>query len=390
MAIATSRWSALALITGHVAGMIDLAALPIWVDTLVKGYDYGPAMAGALPTVFLTGAVLASIALSRGVARGTGRILAPLGFWIACAAFFAIPHVSGFGPHLALHLVGGVAAGSALSKIHGAMGVSAHPHRIFAYAGIGFGLFSLVFLGGAPQLVHAIGPQGFFYATGGAMLIAALANTLWMPKETETLEASKPRQPLPRAVRLAIVGIMGMALVQAMVFSFLVQAGGSKGFSSGYIELTLIALGVVNLFPPALAAVLETRLTALTVARAGALVQGVFALSIMTSSIFAAFAAPAIVFAAVMIFTHTFVFGFIAKHEPTGRAVATTPAMLMTGSAAAPFIGGGLVEAFGYPAIGVAGLGVALISACFFVLADRAKIGLAINLGASASSDPAP
>lgn len=373
MAIATSRCSAVALITGHVAGMIDLAALPIWVDTLVKGYGYRPAMAGALPTVFLTGAVIASIALSRGVARRAGRVLAPFGFWAAFAAFLAMPHVSGYGLHLALHLTGGVAAGAALSKIHGAIGVTVNPHRVFAYAGMGFGLFSLLFLGGVPQLVHAIGPKGFFFATAGAMLVAAVATTLFMPMETGEPDMLDVRQPLPRPVRLAIGGIMGMALVQAMVFSFLVQVGGARGFAAGDLEITLIALGVVNLFPPALAALLETRLPAMTVARVGPAVQGLFALVIMTSHAFWAFATPAIFFAAVMIFTHTFVFGFIAKHEPTGRAVATTPAMLMTGSAAAPFIGGALVETFGFPAIGIAGLGIGLICTLLFVRASGAR-----------------
>jgi predicted MFS family arabinose efflux permease len=53
--------------------------------------------------------------------------------------------------------------------------------------------------------------------------------------------------------------------------------------------------------------------------------------------------------------------------------------MLMTGSALAPFIGGALVETFGYPAIGVAGVGIALLCIGLFVLAGNSKTGFDVR-----------
>lgn len=53
-----------------------------------------------------------------------------------------------------------------------------------------------------------------------------------------------------------------------------------------------------------------------------------------------------------IIFTHTFAFGLIARLDPSGRATAGTPAMLMVGSAVAPLVGWYAgVEAIGYAAI---------------------------------------
>ena len=53
-----------------------------------------------------------------------------------------------------------------------------------------------------------------------------------------------------------------------------------------------------------------------------------------------------------IIFTHTFAFGLIARQDPSGRATAGTPAMLMVGSAVAPLVGWYAgVEAIGYAAI---------------------------------------
>ena len=62
-----------------------------------------------------------------------------------------------------------------------------------------------------------------------------------------------------------------------------------------------------------------------------------------------------------MIFTHTFAFGLIAALDPSGRAVGATPAMVMTGAAVGPLLGGTLVKLAGYPSLGVAAV---LIAGC--------------------------
>lgn len=374
MNTAGTRRALIALVIGHIAGMIDLAGLPLWVNTLISGYGYGPAKAGLLPTSFLIGVVIASVALSRWVKAADGRRLAPLGYWIAAAAMLLVPSTRIFPVHLILHLIGGLSIGTALSSVHRAMGQTSNPHRSFSFAGMGFGVFSLFFLGGVPQLVNAFGPDTFFYAVGVTMVCAALATTIAMPATAAgRQEAGIIRKaPLPRSVPFAIAGIMGMALVQAMVFSFLVQVGNAHGFATPQIEGVLIALGIVNLFPPMLAAFLAKRLSPIGVARAGALVQGILALTIMLSPVFGGYAFAAAFFAGVMIFTHTFVFGFLASQDTSGRAVAATPAMLMTGSAIAPFLGGALLELVGFSAIGIAAAAISIVSCAFFWSAARA------------------
>jgi len=376
-----AKLSIFALVTGHVAGMIDLAVLPVWVNTLIEGYGYGPARAGSLPTGFLIGAVVASLLLSRKFHAINGRLLAPAGYWIAGLAFLAVPSFQGYGAHLLLHILAGAAVGTSVSFVHGTIGKTDNPHRTFAYAGIGFGVFAVFFLGGVPKLVTALGPQTFFYVLGGVMLVAALVASLFMPSKTASMEVLGEGKRFPRAVRYAIIGMMGMALVQGMVFSFLVQAGAARGFGEQNIQGVLIALGFINLFPPAIAAALQNRLNAMSVAMIGPVLQGVFALAIMSSTVFIGYAIPAALFAAVLIFTHTFVFGFMAEQEPTGRAVAATPAILMTGSAIAPFIGGVLVQYIGYPAIGVASVIVAVLCVVMFTRASR--------IAASSIAEPA-
>ena len=108
----------------------------------------------------------------------------------------------------------------------------------------------------------------------------------------------------------------------------------------------------------ALAGALERRLPARWVLRTGPVVQAALALVIVNALSFAPYAAAASVFAAVMIFTHTFAFGTLARLDPSGRALAATPAMLMAGAALGPILGGTLVQWQGYPALGWAAAAV--------------------------------
>lgn len=366
-----------ALAIGHVAGMIDLVVLPLWINTLIDGFGYFPAQAGALPSLFLVGAVIASVILSRRFHKLNGRVLVPLGFWISAASFLAIVKTDIFAIHAALHLIAGLAVGTSLSLIHGTMGQTANPHRVFAIAGFGLGVFAIIFLGGVPQLMNGMGPQAFFFAIGGTMALAGLATALLLPTKETEVHALEDVRSLPKSVRYSIAGVMGMALVQGMVFSFLVQVGNDRGFGGQSIEIMLIVLGFVGLAPAVLAALLEKKLAAMTVAKIGPLVQAALALAIMSSTLFPGYAIPAVLFSSAMIFTHTFVFGFMAQNDTTGRAVSATPAILMAGTASGPFIGGALVQLSGYPAIGIAAVLIAIFSITMFKRADKAAESLA-------------
>jgi predicted MFS family arabinose efflux permease len=111
------------------------------------------------------------------------------------------------------------------------------------------------------------------------------------------------------------------------------------------------------------------------VVQGGALAQAVIALTLTQSGTFAPYAAATAVFAAVMIFTHTFAFGILARLDRTGRAVAATPAMLMTGAAIGPILGGTLVKQFGYGSLGAAAVAMAAVAIiCFSRLAPGARL----------------
>lgn len=365
----TEKWPGrIALMVAHCAGMVDLIALPVWVGTLITVYHFDPQQAGGLATLFLVGAVVASLFFAPRFGRINGRLATAIGFAGAALAFAFASTQTAFTPLAIAHAAAGLSAGTALSFTHGTIGRSVNPHRLFAIVGTALGVFAILFLGAAPNGIAAMGGAVLFQIFAGVMAVAAIVAAIAFPQpaggEVAT-EAAVP-QKIGRAVWAGVLGVSTMALIQAMVFSFLQQVGTDNGYGLPAITGVLIALGFVNLLPAPLAAILEKRLKAEQVVLVGPILQAVIALLIMASTSFVPYAAGALFFAAVMIFTHTFAFGLLSRLEGTGRALAATPAMLMVGSAIGPILGGTLVKSFGYPAIGVAACILALVAVALF------------------------
>jgi predicted MFS family arabinose efflux permease len=372
--IRTDSWTGrIALMVAHCAGMVDMVALPVWVGTLIAQYKLDPQQAGSLATLFLAGAVASSLFFAPRFNRIRGRRAATLGFGVSALAFFALSATSDFMTMAALHVLAGAAAGCALSFTHGTIGRSANPHRLFAIVGIAIGVFALVFLAGTPQLVAAFGGPVLFKVFAGVMVVAALVSALIfpVPDVAAAMPAASAKRGLDPAVWYAVLGVSCMALVQAMMFSFVERIGADRGFGFAAVTGVLIALGVVNLFPAPLAALLEKRLPARKVAMVGPLVQAVLALVITQSAGFPPYAFATAVFVAVMIFTHTFAFGLLACLDPSGRAVAATPAMLMVGAAIGPVLGGTLVKLAGYGSLGFAAVVIAALAVASFWRSQR-------------------
>lgn len=360
-----------ALLIAHCAGMIDLVALPVWVGALVERFGFRPQQAGGLVTLFLLGAVAASAVVAPRLNRLNQRLVATAGFGAAALSFFLASTQASFLPLAGLHLLAGFSVGFALSMVHGTMGRSGNPHRLFAIAGVALGLSGIVLLGTIPQLLIIRGGAALFQVFAAVMAIAAIACAILF-HNPPAFEEERP-VPFSRAVWFTILGVSVMTFNQAMVFSFVEVIGKARGFAAGNVLTVLIALGVINfLLPSPLAAVLQKRVSATLVVQIGPAVQALLAIIVTMATVFPVWAPAAAVFVAVQIFTHTFAFGLLARLDPSGRAVAATPAMLMIGSALGPIIGGALGEHFGFGALGLTAVLVALVSITLFTRAKTA------------------
>ena len=356
------------LTLAHVAGMVDMVALPVWIGTLMQHYGFSPPQAGITVTVFLLGVVLASGLCAPRFNRLPRRAATAMGFALASVAFALASRqpvqAQSLGVLIALHAVAGLGTGCALTFTHGSIGRSANPHRLFAVVNVALGVFAVAFLGGVPQLVAALGANVLFEVMAVTMGLAAVVTALAFPELPALVvtTAATPALRIPKAAWWTIGVVVCLTLNQAMVFSFVERIGAERGFGAERVNAVLIALGLVNLLPGALAAALQRRWSPVAVGIAGPVGQALLALVMSGSASFAPYAVAASLYVFMVIFTHTFLFGLLSRLDPTGRATAATPAMMMVGSCIGPALGGGIVAGLGYPGLGWAACAVAAMA----------------------------
>lgn len=361
------------LTISHVAGMVDMVALPIWVGTLVAHYKFDPQQSGGLVTLFLMAVVLASVMLAPRFDQMPRRWMTTLGYSITTIAFFLASKAVAYPMLAVLHFIGGLGVGCGLSFTHGSIGRSKNPHRLFALAQFAVGAFAVIFFGGVPKLIAANGGQVLFLVFAVLMLIAVMATGLAFPVgviRSAEMQAHHSASKIPKAAWFAIWGVLLLTLNQAVMFSFVERIGVDHNFGQDRVNMVLVVVSFITLLPAIIAAALQKAMSARTVGMLAPIAQAALALTITQTQIYELFAVAAGLYVFVMLFSHVFLFGLIARLDPSGRAVASTPAMVMTGSAIGPFLGGTLVVAFGYTAIGYAVVVIGLIAA---ILLSRIK-----------------
>ena len=369
MISADSLRGRIALGVAHCAGLIDLVALPLWIGALIGHYHLDPQQAGFLLTMFLGGVVCASLIVAPLFNKIPVRWVAVLGYAGAALAIFSLSNTDDYGQMALFHGIGGLCIGSALSVKDGTVARSSNPHRLFAIMGAALGLFALVFLSVMPTVITKNGGPILFTTFAGVMVLASLTALFAFPTPANASTEQKIsilHESHSRTVWFGIVGICLMSLNQAMSFSFLNQVGSSRGFSAENINIILAALGLINLCTPILAGFLQHTISARRVLILGPLAQGALIFTVFNATTIEFYALAGTLFVAVMIFTHIFVFGFIARLETTGRVLAGTPAMMMTGAALGPILGGTLAKYFGYSSVGYAAVVVSFLAFSLF------------------------
>ncbi|HWU62616.1 MAG TPA: MFS transporter [Ensifer sp.] len=374
MTQSSSVGSKVVLSIGHVAGMIDMVALPLWIGNLMQYYGFSPVQAGLTVTLFLFSVVIASTIVAPIFDRIPHRLCVTAGFLTGAVAFLAVSRMpvdpSSLIVIVALHVVAGLGTGTALSITHGNIGRTENPHRLFGTVNVALGVLGVFFFAILPKLVEHSGAQAMFLVFASIMGLACLSMALFFPSTasaTARVRTERSAESTPRAVWFLIGVVICLTFNQAMVFSFLERIGAARGFETEKINLVLVALGFVNLLPGALAALLQKRLSPLGVGFCGPVLQAILALTMSNSSIFLLYAVTASIYVSIVIFTHTFLFGLLARLDKSGRAVSATPAMMMIGSCTGPAVGGAIVSGFGYGALGVAATLVAILALSLLV-----------------------
>lgn len=359
-----------ALMLGHCAGLLDLVGLPVWVGAnLIGFYQFDPQKAGLLATVFLLCAVLASMLLAPRFGRMSAKAVTVVGYTVAALAFVGLATVAGdhFPTMLVLHAIGGLGAGSALTKVDGTLGRSDNPHRMFAYAGVAVGVFGIVVLGSGPVIIGRWGGTALWFVFAGVMGLAALLALVAFPQ----VPAARPPAEggtgrISRPVWFGIIGMSILCMANAMIHPFVERMGIERGYSVAVVTGVLMAIGFANLLPTPLAAALEKRLRPERAIVGGTVFHVVLVLLVTQVPRLEIYMPVVAILITPLLFVHTFLFGLMARLDPTGRAVAATPAMLMIGSAIGPALGGTLLMAAGFAGLGIGVAAFGCLAVVFF------------------------
>ena len=385
------------LLVGNVAGMVDLVALPLWISGLMQSVKLDPQQAGLQVTLYIFGVFLASVIIAPRFDRIPARLTAASGFALAAASFFFLQSgATGMSMSIA-HLTAGIGAGLGLSSVHGTVGRSVNPIRLFAIVSFGVGAFAIPFFVVMPGLMATGGLSTLMMVFGILMLLACVLSALAFPTppvlpEREALIERMARVPFAQSmvpgVALAFAGVALMATAQAMAFSFVDRLGAWRGFAPEMVAAVFIVGGFINFTAPVIAGFLEKKIRASHAAIGALIAHGILTYTAMNASAYPMFAVAAASFVFFIIFGHTFMFGLISRLDPTGRASSSTPAMLMIGSAIGPVVGGTIVKAMGYPTLGLVTALLALAGAVCFIIIAITRFGEVANGRASADVQP--
>ena len=276
----------------HIAGMLDLVILPLWVGGMMQDYKLDPQIAGGLVTLYLIGTLVANAALARSYGRLPDKLIAVLGFAVPALAFVLMTQLPAVIPDsvvpmlAVLHFVGGLGAGAGLVVIHGMIGRSGNPHRLFAVANFGVSFFALVFFALTPNLMKTLGVNAVFLAAALVAAIACLAAIVALPK-SEGVKPAAGRALAPAAstgiLALCFLGVVFLQTGNAVTLSFVERVGAFRGFDKESIGIMLAGAGVVPLIAPVIAALLQNKLSPLPVAVAGLVFHGVLSAIVSTS-----------------------------------------------------------------------------------------------------------
>jgi len=357
------------LTIGHMAGMIDMVALPLWIGGLMQHYQFSPQDAGITVTLFLLGMVIASAVIAPLFNRIPRRPIVVGGFALAAACFLFMVRLpidrASFDLLVPLHALAGLGAGCGLSLVHGSIGRTDNPHRLFGMVNLAVAVLGIAVFAAVPGLVVRYGASVLFLVFAVAMGVAAVVSLVGFPDMGD--EAPRPAEGArtggaSRLIWMPIGVVICLTLNQSMVFAFVERIGAARGFGAGDVQAVLVTLGFVNLLPGPLAAWMQHRVSPLAVGLAGPVGQAVLALTLSSSLVFAPYALTVVLYVSMVIFTHTFLFGLLSRLDPSGRATSGTPAMMMMGSCLGPAVGGFIVSAFGYQGLGWAACAVALVA----------------------------
>ncbi|MHC4137633.1 MAG: MFS transporter [Planctomycetota bacterium] len=348
---------------------------PLVLGAASDSLGLSPDQAGLLATLEFLGLGLASLLVATSVHRLDRRRLTLAGLALAAAGHLLAALVDSYAVMLPVRFTVGVGEGVVLAATNATIAVAAGAARVYARCILTTILAASVGYAVCPTAIASWGHRG----AHGCVAVVLLLALLFIARGPHSA-----RTPVrERNGGSAIVGwLLGMTLLvtlsDALVWPFAERIGrslGIEGETLGWLLGGSLAAGLVGAgaaerlgtrfgyVRPLLLGLWGTALAGWGMANAGA-----------PATLFATTVAKNV----TILFFFPYLLGVAAAVDRTGRTAAAVTGTMPLGVAAGPWLGGLVVEAAGFSALGWGGLGGALL-ATGILLRGRGNLGRGVD-----------
>ncbi|MEV6108057.1 MFS transporter [Streptomyces sp. NPDC051940] len=328
---------------------------PGFISALIDGYHFTETEAGLVATAdmlamaatgFLAGPALAR--RSRRRLLGAGAALVALGNALSVV-------VGSLGGLLATRVVAGVGTGLLLVFANTMAATTRNPTRSYGLATMTATVVGAFLLVVTPMVVSAAGYESFFVilAVFGAVVALFVPGEPAAPAATPAAETGTDRLS-PALLRLLSVAAMAMMVVQSAFYAFAQQAGEDAGLSSGAAGAVLSVGYIGGIVTSALAAWLGNRWGRWTPVALGMVLQAAASVVVLSGPGATVAGAALIAQSATLFFGIPYLLALNAEADASGRFSNIGVGLFFLSLAVGPFVGGLLLDAFGYAGVAVA------------------------------------
>ena len=344
---------------------------PLILGAASDSLGLSPDQAGLLTTLEFAGLGLASLLVATFAHRLDRRRLTLSGVALAAAGHLLATMVSGYAAMLPVRFAIGLGEGVLLAATNATIAVSAGAARVYARCIVTTVLAASVGYAVCPLAIAAWGHRG----AHGCVAVVLLLALVFVARRSHPAPATRQE----RAAGPAIVGwLLGLTFVvtlsDGLVWPFAERIGRTLGLEGETLGWMLGASLAAGLLGAGAAERLGTRFGYLRPLLLGLWGTALAGWGMANAGTPATLFVTTVLKNVTILFFFPYLLGVAAAIDRTGRTAAAVTGAMPLGVAAGPWLGGLVVEAAGFSALGWGGL-VGAFLATWILLRARGTLG---------------
>jgi DHA1 family inner membrane transport protein len=370
--IVLSPLAVTAMVSSALIGEYSLLIMPFILTAMMEIHGINEVTAGRLISAQLFAMALASVLVTRVVARIPRRILATL----ATLTIILANSLCMLGYSMTSLVIGrigtGLGEGTLMAVAGAVIAASAAPHRIFSIVGLVVAVVASIALVSVPFIVGLFGHQGTF----GLLALCALMSLVllpWLPSVTPSAPGvAQPTGVLDRSALLVLLAFAMLWIGASGLWVFAERLGDRIGLGLNEIGTSLAVGQLVGIAGPLAADRFALRMGLVPSLVGGCLGMAVGGLIFVFGTNEILYALGAALLSFFVMFLVPCFRSLMARMDPGGRVVSASAAFYTLAFALSPAIVTVILDpADGYTSVGLFCTGVFVLGALLVGFSTR-------------------